>query len=96
MAFLFVIFSGIGFQFGNLNALAMEPLGQVAGMGASVVGAGSMFISIPIGGLIGMSVDTDIFPVALGMAVCSLLSMLVMHWVRFGFGKPKAGGGISS
>ena len=96
MAFLFVIFSGIGFQFGNLNALAMEPLGQVAGMGASVVGAGSMFISIPIGGLIGMSVDTDIFPVALGMAVCSLLSMLVMHWVRFGFGKPNAGGGVSS
>jgi DHA1 family bicyclomycin/chloramphenicol resistance-like MFS transporter len=96
MAFLFVIFSGIGFQFGNLNALAMEPLGKVAGMGASVVGAGSMFVSIPIGGLIGMSVDTNIFPVALGMAVCSLLSMLVMHWVRFGFGKPKAGGGISS
>jgi DHA1 family bicyclomycin/chloramphenicol resistance-like MFS transporter len=96
MAFLFVIFSGIGFQFGNLNALAMEPLGKVAGMGASVVGAGSMFVSIPIGGLIGMSVDTNVFPVALGMAVCSLLSMLVMHWVRFGFGKPKAGGGISS
>jgi DHA1 family bicyclomycin/chloramphenicol resistance-like MFS transporter len=96
MAFLFVIFSGIGFQFGNLNALAMEPLGKVAGMGASVVGAGSMFVSIPIGGLIGMSVDTNIFPVALGMAACSLLSMLVMHWVRFGFGKPKAGGGMSS
>jgi len=94
MAFLFVIFSGIGFQFGNLNALAMEPLGKVAGMGASVVGAGSMFVSIPIGGLIGMSVDTDIFPIALGMAVCSLVSMLVMHWVRFGFGKPKAGGGV--
>ena len=96
MAFLFVIFSGIGFQFGNLNALAMEPLGKVAGMGASVVGAGSMFVSIPIGGLIGMSVERTIFPVALGMAGCSLLSMLVMHWVRFGFAKPKAGGGIGS
>lgn len=94
MAFLFAIFAGIGFQFGNLNALAMEPLGEVAGMGASVVGAGSMFVSIPIGGLIGMSLNTDIFPIALGMAACSLASLLLMHWVRFGFGKPRAGGGV--
>jgi len=94
MAFLFVIFAGIGFQFGNLNALAMEPLGEVAGMGASVVGAGSMFLSIPIGGLIGMSVNIDIFPIALGMAACSLVSLLLMHWVRFGFAQPKAGGGV--
>lgn len=94
MAFLFVIFSGIGFQFGNLNALAMEPLGQVAGMGASVVGAGSTLVAIPIGGFIGMSIGSDILPLGLGMAACSLLSMLLMHWVRFGFAKPKAGGGV--
>jgi len=43
-----------------------------------------------------MSVNTDIFPVALGMAACSLLSLLLMHWVRFGFGKPEAGGGLTS
>jgi len=94
MAFLFAIFAGIGFQFGNLNALAMEPLGEIAGMGASVVGAGSMFVSIPIGGLIGMAISTDIFPVALGMAACALMSLLIMHWVRFGFGTPKAGDSV--
>ena len=91
MAFLFVIFSGIGFQFGNLNALAMEPLGKAAGIGASFVGAGSTLISIPIGGLIGMSLSANIFPLAIGMALCSLLSILMMHWVRFGFSLPKAG-----
>ncbi len=90
MAFLFIIFSGIGFQFGNLNALAMEPLGRAAGIGASFVGAGSTLISIPIGGLIGMSLSTNIFPLAIGMALCSLLSILMMHWVRFGFSLPKA------
>jgi len=72
----------------------MEPLGEIAGMGASVVGAGSMFVSIPIGGLIGMAISTDIFPVALGMAACALMSLLIMHWVRFGFGTPKAGDSV--
>ena len=94
MAFLFIIFSGIGFQFGNLNALAMEPLGRAAGIGASFVGAGSTLISIPIGGLIGMSLSANIFPLAIGMALCSLLSILMMHWVRFGFSLPKAGAGF--
>jgi len=91
MAFLLIIFSGIGFQFGNLNALAMEPLGRKAGIGASFVGAGSMLISIPIGGLIGMNLNTNIFPLAIGMAMCSLLSILVMHWVRFGFSVTNTG-----
>ena len=83
MAFLFVIFSGIGFQFGNLNALAMEPLGKVAGMGASIVGSGSTLVSIPIGGLIGMSITDSVAPLALGLVVCTLLSMSLMYWVRF-------------
>ena len=94
MAFLLIIFSGIGFQFGNLNALAMEPLGRTAGIGASFIGAGSMLISIPIGGLIGMSLSTNIFPLAVGMTMCSLFSILTMHWVRFGFSLPKAGAGF--
>jgi DHA1 family bicyclomycin/chloramphenicol resistance-like MFS transporter len=94
MGFLLIIFSGIGFQFGNLNSLAMEPLGRIAGIGASFIGAGSMLISIPIGGLIGMSLSTNIFPLAIGMALCSLLSMLTMHWVRFGFSLPKVGAGF--
>ncbi len=84
MAFLFVIFSGIGFQFGNLNALAMEPLDKVAGMGASVVGSGSMLISIPIGSAIGMSITNSVAPLALGLAMCALLSILLMHWVQSG------------
>ncbi|MDP6189896.1 MAG: Bcr/CflA family drug resistance efflux transporter, partial [Gammaproteobacteria bacterium] len=67
-----------------LNALAMEPLGKVAGMGASIVGAGSTLVSIPIGSLIGMSITHSVAPLALGLAVCSLLSMSLMHWVRFG------------
>ncbi|MCP4879708.1 MAG: multidrug effflux MFS transporter [Gammaproteobacteria bacterium] len=91
MAFFFVIFAGLGFQFGNLHALAMEPLGKLAGMGASVVGSGSTIISIPFGVVVGMSVTTTIIPLTLGLAGCSLAAVLIMHWVRFGFGRPRAG-----
>jgi DHA1 family bicyclomycin/chloramphenicol resistance-like MFS transporter len=89
-----VIFAGIGFQFGNLNALAMEPLGKLAGMGASVIGSGSTLISIPIGAAVGMSVTTSIVPLTIGMVTCALGAVVMMHWVRFGFGKPVQGGGI--
>ena len=37
MAYLLAVFFCIGLLFGNLNALAMEPLGHIAGVGAAVV-----------------------------------------------------------
>lgn len=47
------IFFQTGLTIGNLNALAMEPMGHIAGMAASVIGAiatvGAVLISAPIG-----------------------------------------------
>ena len=47
------IFLQAGLTFGNLTALAMEPMGHIAGMAASVVGAiatvGAVMVSAPIG-----------------------------------------------
>jgi DHA1 family bicyclomycin/chloramphenicol resistance-like MFS transporter len=96
MAFFFVMFAGIGLQFGNLNALAMEPMGEVAGMAATIFGAGSTLLSIPIGAWIGMSVTTTILPLTLGMAITASVSVVFMHWVRFGWHRPRANGGLGS
>lgn len=49
MAWLICAFFGMGMLFGNLNALAMEPLGDMAGLGAAVVGAFSTSLSLVIG-----------------------------------------------
>ena len=46
MGYLTVVFVGIGLLFGNLNALAMEPLGHIAGVGAAVVASLSTFIFV--------------------------------------------------
>ena len=35
MGYLLLTFFGVGFVFGNLNALTMEPLGHIAGIGAA-------------------------------------------------------------
>jgi DHA1 family bicyclomycin/chloramphenicol resistance-like MFS transporter len=45
MVFLFSAFLAIGILFGNLNAMAMHSLGEVAGLGASLIASGSSLIA---------------------------------------------------
>jgi DHA1 family bicyclomycin/chloramphenicol resistance-like MFS transporter len=45
MVFCFAAFFAIGILFGNLNAMAMRSLGQVAGLGASLIASGSSLIA---------------------------------------------------
>ena len=63
MACLTVVFVGIGLIFGNLDALAMEPLGHIAGVGAVVVASLSTFMSVPFGALVGQWSDGTMVPV---------------------------------
>ncbi|WP_455854658.1 hypothetical protein [Ensifer canadensis] len=41
----FAAFFAVGVLFGNLNAMAMRSLGQVAGLGASLIASGSSLIA---------------------------------------------------
>jgi DHA1 family bicyclomycin/chloramphenicol resistance-like MFS transporter len=45
MVLTFSAFFAIGVLFGNLNAMAMRSLGQVAGLGASLIASGSSLIA---------------------------------------------------
>ena len=67
-----------GILFGNLNSLAMEPLGHIAGMGAAIVGSVSTFISVPFGVYIGLSYNGTVVPLVIGFAVFGALAMLVV------------------
>ena len=84
MIYLLVSFFCIGVLFGNLNALAMEPLGHIAGMGAAVVGALSTFISMLLGTLIGQSYNGTILPLVGGFMLLSLAARVVMRWAEHG------------
>jgi len=54
---IFGIFFQAGLTFGNLTALAMEPLGHIAGTGASVTSALSTLGSVTIAGFAGQFFD---------------------------------------
>jgi MFS transporter, DHA1 family, multidrug resistance protein len=82
MAYLFATFFGTGILFGNLNALAMESLGKIAGIGAGVVGSLSTFISIITGTAIGQSYNGSVLPLTAGFFILSLASLAAMRWAE--------------
>jgi DHA1 family bicyclomycin/chloramphenicol resistance-like MFS transporter len=80
--YFLLTFFGVGILFGNVNALAMEPLGHIAGVGAAVVGSLSTFISLLLGTLIGQSYNDTVLPLIGGFAILSITAIGVMHWVE--------------
>jgi DHA1 family bicyclomycin/chloramphenicol resistance-like MFS transporter len=94
MAYLMVAFFFIGLLFGNLNALAMQPLGHVAGTGAAVVGALSTLLSLVFGTTIGQSYNGTVLPLVAGFAILSTLSILAMRWAEAGPETDRPGGSV--
>ncbi len=86
VAYFMANFFAIGILFGNLNSLAMEPLGHIAGVGAAVVGSVATFISVPLGTWVGQSFNGTVLPLVGGFAVLSLIALLVMRWADGGVG----------
>jgi DHA1 family bicyclomycin/chloramphenicol resistance-like MFS transporter len=84
MAYLVTAFFCIGILFGNINALAMKPLGHIAGIGAAVIGSLSTLISVPIGTVIGQSYNGTILPFVAGMVILVGLSIVVARWADGG------------
>ena len=82
MAYLIATFFGIGLLFGNLNAMAMQPLGHIAGTGAAIVGATSMLISLVLGTWIGQSYNGTVLPLVIGFAALSACALLVSRWAE--------------
>jgi MFS transporter, DHA1 family, multidrug resistance protein len=74
----------VGILFGNLNALAMEPLGHIAGVGAAVVGSLSLMIAVFLSSVIGQSYNGTVLPLVGGFAILSTAGVLLMAWVQRG------------
>jgi len=73
-------FFGVGLCIGNINALAMEPLGQIAGLGAAVVGFFSSFVAILVGIPLGRAYDGTQVPLIAGFVVLGLIGLMLVHW----------------
>jgi DHA1 family bicyclomycin/chloramphenicol resistance-like MFS transporter len=82
------VFFMIGMTFGNLIALALQPLGHIAGMGASMISAISTVLAVFIGGPLGLAFDGTPVPLVSGVAVLAGLACLLL-W-RFSMTAPDA------
>lgn len=84
MAYLMIAFFCIGILFGNFNALAMDPLGHIAGVAASVIGSLTTFISLLLGAAIGQGYDGTVLPLVGGFAALGIASLAVTRWAERG------------
>ncbi|WP_460218669.1 multidrug effflux MFS transporter [Psychroserpens sp. MEBiC05023] len=82
ITFFLVQFFAVGFLFGNLRSLAMEPLGHIAGIGAAINGFVSTVMAVPIANYIGSFVKTSVLPLFIGFSVFGILSLLVFIIVK--------------
>lgn len=77
MAWLLPIFFCMGMLFGNCNALAMEPMGQIAGMAASIIGSLTSLLSVMAGGLISQQYNGTVLPLVTGYALIGVTALLI-------------------
>ncbi|WP_100255756.1 multidrug effflux MFS transporter [Reinekea forsetii] len=78
----FLMFFCVGILFGNLNALAMVPLGRMAGIGAAVVGSVSNVVAVLVSALVGWFYNDTLLPILLGICVCSIAALLIVGQIR--------------
>ncbi|WP_445382155.1 multidrug effflux MFS transporter [Robiginitalea sp. IMCC43444] len=83
MSFLCLQFFAVGFLFGNLRAMAMEPLGHIAGIGAAITGFLATLMSVPLSTWIGSYVIESTLPLFVGFFGCGCISLLLFGYSNY-------------
>ena len=79
------VFAVMGLTMGNLNAMAMEDLGHIAGFAASVITAASTVLSVLLAVPVGLAFDGTQVPLLAGVTVFAAAALFLMRFVE----KPK-------
>ena len=82
MVYLMGAFMGVGLLFGNLAALAMAPLGHIAGVGAAVVTSLGTLVSVPLGMLIGQRFDGTMYALIGAFALFGAATHGTLHFAE--------------
>ncbi len=75
------LFFQAGLTIGNLNAIAMEPMGHIAGMAASVIGAVSTVLAAAIASPIGLLFDGTIRPLVGAILLMATMAFVLMRYM---------------
>lgn len=75
-------FFSIGFLFGNLRSLAMQPIGHIAGIGAAINGFVSTIMAVPIATFIGKQITTTTLPIFFGFFIGGSISLILLSLIK--------------
>ena len=82
IVFFALQFFAVGFLFGNLRALAMQPLGHIAGIGAAINGFVSTVMAVPIANYIGSLITDSVLPLFIGFSLFGVLSLITFLFLK--------------
>ena len=72
------VFYLAGFGIGNLSSIAMEPVGHMAGLAASIITATATVMSIMIAAPIGQAFNGTLIPLTLGIFVLGMGALVLV------------------
>jgi len=79
---MFIGFFFVGILFGNLNAMAMQPLGDMAGLGAAIIGSFSSLFSVPVALFVDSFLNGNLMPIGWGFLVFFALSYASVRYAE--------------
>lgn len=68
----------VGMIFSNFNALALEPMGHLAGTASSVFGSVTTLMAATLGGLIGQAYDGSVTPLVVGYVILGATTLAIL------------------
>lgn len=74
----------IGLCGSNFGAMAMEPVGHIAGTASSIQGFITSVGAVVVGSLIGQSYNGTTYPLAIGYLTIGLVVLAIVYWVEGG------------
>ena len=79
LTYFLITFFCFGILFGNLNTLAISPLGHIAGVANSVISSVQSIGSALLGGVIGYLYNQSVTPLVLGFLFLGILSYIIIR-----------------
>jgi DHA1 family bicyclomycin/chloramphenicol resistance-like MFS transporter len=81
---LSICMASFGVLQGNINAIALEPLGHIAGTASSILGVATTSIGTVFGGVVGQAYNGTVTPLAFAFAFGGAFSVLAVLWTERG------------
>ncbi|BHH85531.1 multidrug effflux MFS transporter [Desulforhopalus sp. 52FAK] len=75
----YVLMFCVGLLFSNLSALAMQPLGKIAGLGASIVSAVSTILAVAISISAGRFYNNSLYPLIVVILISAFISLGLLY-----------------